>query len=273
MAVDFLEIQFPSDIAYGSTFGPGWQTDVVRVASGAETRTATWANPLRRGDVSYGVKTEDEMDALLTFFIEVRGKQYGFRFKDWGDYTATDQPLLSDGGPTVQLRKVYGTGANDYARAITKPISATVALKRNGSAFTAYTLDDTTGVVTLTADSTASISDIAQDASGTVTATGHGLTTGDEIHIDGVNGMTEVNGGVYTITVVDVDTFTLGTDTTGFTAYTSGGTASYFVQSSESLTWSGEFDTPCRFDTDQLSREFTDYKMQSTSAPIVEVRL
>jgi len=201
----------------------------------------------------------------------VRGRQYGFRFKDWGDYTATDQPLVPDGGPTVQLRKVYGTGANDYARNITKPVSA--ALKRGGTITSAYSLDTTTGIVTLDADSTASISNIAQDASGTVTATGHGFTTGDEIHIDGVNGMTEVNGSIYTITVIDVDTFTLGTNTTGLTAYTSGGTASKFVQSNESLTWSGEFDTPCRFDTDQLSREFTDYKVQSTSAPIVEVRL
>ncbi len=269
--MSFLEIQFPNDIAYGSTFGPAWRTDVVRVASGQETRDSRWANPLYRGDVSYGVKTEDEMNELIAFFHTVRGRAYGFRFRDWGDYQATDEALVPDGGPTVQLRKAYGTGANDYVRKITKPVS--IALKREGTIASAYSLDTTTGIVTLDADSTASISNIAQDSSGTVTATGHGFTTGDEIHIDGVNGMTEVNGNVYTITVVDVDTFTLGTNTTGFTAYTSGGTASKFVQSDESLTWSGEFDVPCRFDTDELSREFTNYRLQSTSAPITEIRL
>ena len=268
----FLEIKFPDKIAYGSSFGPSWRTDVTRVASGFETRDSKWANSLYMGDVSSGIKEEPDMQELIAFFHEVRGRAYGFRFKDWGDFTATDQPLLPDGGATVQLRKVYGTGANNYGRTITKPVDGTVTLKRNGSAFTDYTLDTTTGEVTLNADMVF-ISNIAQDASGTVTATGHGLSTGDEIHIDNVYGMDEVNGNVYGITVVDEDTFTLGVDTTGYTEYRFGGTASKFVQSSESLTWSGEFDVPVRFDTDELSVVFEDYQIQSTSAPIVEIRI
>ncbi len=269
--MSFLEIQFPNDIAYGSTFGPAWRTDVVRVASGQETRDSRWANPLYRGDVSYGVKTEDEMNELIAFFHTVRGRAYGFRFRDWGDYQATDEALAPDGGSTVQLRKTYGTGANDYVRKITKPVS--ISVKREGAAFNDYSLDTETGIITLDADSTASIDDIARDSSGTVTATGHGFATGDEIHISGVNGMDDVNGEVYEITVVDSDTFTIGTDTSGFDAYTSGGTAAKYVQSDETLTWSGEFDVPCRFDTDELSTVFDNYKLRSTSAPITEIRL
>ena len=50
--------------------------------------------------------------------------------------------------------------------------------------------------------------------------------TGDTVDIAGVVGMTELNGNTYTITVTSGTTFTLdGVDSTGFTAYTSGGVA------------------------------------------------
>jgi hypothetical protein len=69
------------------------------------------------------------------------------------------------------------------------------------------------------------ISGITQANPAVVTSTSHGLATGAEIEITGVVGMTEVNGNTYRITTIDGDTFRLeGTDSTGFTAYTSGGT-------------------------------------------------
>ena len=37
------------------------------------------------------------------------------------------------------------------------------------------------------------------------------------------------------------------------------------------FTWSGEFDVPCRFDTDTLSIVYEDYESQATTAPIIEV--
>lgn len=74
--------------------------------------------------------------------------------------------------------------------------------------------------------STGNITAITQANPGAVTmATAHGWTTGDQVTITGVVGMTEVNGNTYTITVTGTDTFTIGVNTTGFTAYTSGGTA------------------------------------------------
>lgn len=59
-----------------------------------------------------------------------------------------------------------------------------------------------------------------------VTATGHGYATGDVIQIDSVVGMTQLNGRLYTITKVDDNSFSLdGINATGFTAYSSAGTA------------------------------------------------
>lgn len=57
-----------------------------------------------------------------------------------------------------------------------------------------------------------------------VTSANHGLATGDVITISNVVGMTELNGNTYTITVVNANAFTLnGTDSTGYSAYVSGG--------------------------------------------------
>lgn len=57
------------------------------------------------------------------------------------------------------------------------------------------------------------------------TATAHGLTTGDKVNFTSVGGTTELNTGLWTVTVVDATNFTLdGTDGDDFTTYTSGGT-------------------------------------------------
>lgn len=59
-----------------------------------------------------------------------------------------------------------------------------------------------------------------------ITATGHGYSSGDIVHISGVAGNTAANG-LWQITVVDANTFTLN-GSTGNASYTSGGLASKF---------------------------------------------
>ena len=61
-----------------------------------------------------------------------------------------------------------------------------------------------------------------------VTAGTHGLTTGDRVYIKSVVGMTEINNLQFVVTVVDVDNFTLGVDSSAYTTYTSGGTVVEF---------------------------------------------
>lgn len=63
-----------------------------------------------------------------------------------------------------------------------------------------------------------------------VTVTGHGLSGGETVYIEGVVGMVELNGGLYKVVYIGVDTFSLdaldNTDVNagGYTAYTSDGT-------------------------------------------------
>lgn len=58
-----------------------------------------------------------------------------------------------------------------------------------------------------------------------ITSPNHSLITGTDIYIANVQGMTQLNQAIYSITVVDANHFTLdGIDSTGFSAYTTGGT-------------------------------------------------
>ena len=57
------------------------------------------------------------------------------------------------------------------------------------------------------------------------TSSSHNLSTGQNVTFDSVGGMTEVNGNTYEIIVTGASEFTIATDTSGFSSYTSGGTA------------------------------------------------
>jgi len=57
-----------------------------------------------------------------------------------------------------------------------------------------------------------------------ITVTSHGYSTDDELYISGVGGMVEITDGIYSITKVDSDNFTLnGVDSSAYTTFTSGG--------------------------------------------------
>ena len=60
-----------------------------------------------------------------------------------------------------------------------------------------------------------------------LTSTGHGLNVGAVIVVTGVVGMTELNDRAFVVTAKATNTLTLGgVDSTNYTTYTSGGTAS-----------------------------------------------
>ena len=75
------------------------------------------------------------------------------------------------------------------------------------------------------------ITAITQASPGVITSNSHGFSNGDEVYVDAIVGMTELNGRNYRVANVTTNTFTLtdlfgnAIDTTNFTAYTSGGTA------------------------------------------------
>lgn len=241
-----LEILFPEDISYGAVGGPAWNTSTVKRSSGFEQRIKRWSTPLWMYDVSKNIRTQSDMDSVYDFFIAVaEGSYNSFLLKDWADYTvlAADGRLgttaVGTGYPTYQMYKRYTYGARTFDRAIKKIKASSSTIYRGESPVTEgvsagnMTYDTTTGIVTFVADttktvnanSTKAITGISQANPGNVLCVGHGFVTGDKIKIVSVGGMTQVNNLYYTITVVDADNFTIGVNTSGYSAYTSGGSA------------------------------------------------
>lgn len=68
------------------------------------------------------------------------------------------------------------------------------------------------------------ITNIQKSTSTQITAAGHGFSNGDKVYISTVVGMTQINQQIGTVSIVDVDNFLVGIDSTSFTSYSSGGT-------------------------------------------------
>lgn len=149
--MSFVETQFPPDISYGATGGPMYSTDVTETFGGWEQRNINWSQSRGQWNVSHGVKTQSQLDALIAFFRARRGKAIGFRFKDWSDYQASNQIIGTGNGTTTtfQLVKSYTSGAVTVDRTIKKPVLGTVQIYKDGVLqATGWTVNTTTGVVT-----------------------------------------------------------------------------------------------------------------------------
>ncbi len=158
----FHEVRFPADLSFGSVGGPERRTDIVQLTSGFEERNTPWAHSRRRYDAGLGLRSLDDVEALIGFFEARQGQVHGFRWKDWADFkssapsrpvAANDQVIAIGDGATraFQLTKTYRSGAQTYARPITKPVTGTVlAAVQDVQQFEGvdFTLDETTGILT-----------------------------------------------------------------------------------------------------------------------------
>lgn len=157
----FDEVRFPDSIAQGSSSGPSFKTNIADSASGSEGRTSVWSKGRLTFDIAYGIHKAVELAQVIAFFRACAGKARGFRFKDYSDYTSasdgvsspafTDQLIGEGTGSTntFQLTKTYSSGDAAYTRNITKPVSGTVTVGIDGTQTTSFTVDTTTGIVTL----------------------------------------------------------------------------------------------------------------------------
>ena len=160
----FHEIRFPANVSFGALGGPERLTEIVTLANGFEERNTPWEHSRRRYDAGLGLRSLDDVDALLAFFEARRGQLHGFRWKDWSDYksclpsatvTPLDQRIGVGDGVTRQfaLSKLYRSGVQTYTRPIVKPVAGTVYVaiandpKVEGQEFS---VDITAGTITFT---------------------------------------------------------------------------------------------------------------------------
>ncbi len=157
----FHDIAFPMRIAFGASGGPERRTEIVTLGSGREARNGRWAHARRRFDVGQGIRGFDDLDEVVAFFEERRGRLHGFRFRDRTDCksckpgrvpSAFDQLLgRGDGVATdFQLVKAYGTLA-PYRRTIRLPLAGSLLVAVAGEELPAgaYSVDGLTGLVRL----------------------------------------------------------------------------------------------------------------------------
>ena len=147
-----LEDVFPNDISYNSVGTIRFATDVIVVDSGDDQRIQRWDQPLLEFDVSYGVRTMEQLQDMIAFFRAMRGRLYAFNYRDWLDYTssmavayeAREAPPISgmdqfqfvgDGSTYVfQLVKNYVAprSGTTLTRPITRPDAPTVRVTWTG---------------------------------------------------------------------------------------------------------------------------------------------
>jgi uncharacterized protein (TIGR02217 family) len=147
----FHKVRFPLDVALGARGGPERATDIVTLSSGREERNQRWAQSRRRYNAGYGIKTRADMQAVLAFFEERRGRFHSFLWRDGLDHSSNGQQPLGtgDGAETqFQLSKQYGAAFDPYVRPITKPVAETVQVFVDGAPTAAFEVDELTGIVT-----------------------------------------------------------------------------------------------------------------------------
>ncbi len=163
--MSFHEVRFPTDISRRSSGGPQRRTEVVVLGSGFEERNARWADSRRTFNAGYGVKSLNDLNAVVAFFEERRGRLYGFRWRDRLDWqscppedmpSALDQIIgVGDGASDVfQLLKTYGAVHAPWSREIKKPVQGTALIALAGveqTAGTDFTVDTSTGQITFAA--------------------------------------------------------------------------------------------------------------------------
>lgn len=155
----FYETRFPADIAGGAQGGPMRVTDIVTLRSGFEETNSIWQHSRRRWDAAYGIKTANDLHAVLEFWEAMGGRQHQFRWKDHADFrscapltaiAATDQGIGTGDDSTTdfQLVKAYAAGAASYSRPIRKPVAGSVLVAIDGTPQgSGWVVDTTTGIV------------------------------------------------------------------------------------------------------------------------------
>jgi len=160
--MNFHDIRFPTDISRSAQGGPERRTDVVVLGSGFEERNSRWADSRRSYNAGYGIKSLDQLYAVVAFFEERRGRLYGFRWRDHTDWKSlapstdpdTGDQVIGTGDAVIadfQLSKTYGQAFAPWTRLVTKPVAGSVRISVAGTEKidgTDFSVDAGSGVVT-----------------------------------------------------------------------------------------------------------------------------
>jgi len=228
---------------------------------------ATQANPVVVTATAHGLSNGDEVFISgVVGMTELNGRSFRvanvatntFELQTLGgtDVDGTSYAAYSSGGtatPPLEITTPWATAdlfdivyaQSNTVLTFTHPDYDTQELELSGSTFTLTPANfepltdapDNIVAGTNTDFTAGTITAITQADPGQLTITAHPFSDGDVVLIESVGGMIELNNSIYEVAVVDADNITLkdivsgaDVDTTGFTAYTSGGSATLTVR-------------------------------------------
>lgn len=265
---EFIEERLDTCFRIGAEAEDSFFTSVTTTAGGSRFVSLKNGKPYRTFDIEFVKYNKELAQEVASLYYRTWGGFAGFRVKAWADfttaldgqsaYTSLDCVLdvVSDG--VYQLAKEYGRDKPGLAsigrprRTIFKPVSGKAVIAVAGLAYpNGFTIDYTTGRVTLAANKAANITAITKASQAALTIGAHSFIVGDSVVLTGVLGMTQINGLRALVTAVTGTTITVAINSTAFSTYTSGGTVQTrpLNTGADIVTGGCEFDIPVAFDS------------------------
>ena len=257
--------------------GPGFLTNVVIVNSGQEYRNQVWAKQRAAYEVSHAARLPAQYKPLQAFFRAASGRQNGFRFKDWTDFevAAGEGRFREIDATHYQLTKRYVSGLADFTgtsvTSLTIGTGAKTFTTQAGLGFVAglrVRANRAADYPTFMEGAISSYSGTSLVLSVDVTS-GSGTFTDWDLTLSGSSYYREI-----TKPTASPGATVLGA--TGPSVATTTGIVT--ISSGTPTSWTGQFDVPVRFDTDEMKGEILDKRGNGeliigwNSIPIIEIR-
>lgn len=130
--MSFIDLHLDREIEQGAVGGPNFLTEISMTKSGRELRNQVIEAPYRTWNIGYGIRNQEQIDYLISFFMNRRGRFEGFRFRDWSDYKVEEKTTLVH-IPELDAYQTYKRYDDGYGaitphvlRKITKPVRVTL---------------------------------------------------------------------------------------------------------------------------------------------------
>jgi uncharacterized protein (TIGR02217 family) len=260
----FLEERLYENIDYGSDFSSEYSNSIVETVGGDEYRSQRHPFVVARLGIEFERQTNFVVSEVIDLNNRAGGTLRGFRVKHPVDFSTNnyrDTPTMLDQhlplvNPTVpgvyQLMRWFGdhTDTKCARRRIRKPVAGSVLVAVAGSAYpaTQWSVDTTTGLVTMAVNKSRPITAITKASSAVLTVGTNTFAIGESVAISAVVGMTQINGLRALVTAKPTSTtITVAINSAAFSDYVSGGAVQTQPIAGESLTAGCTFDLPMRF--------------------------
>jgi uncharacterized protein (TIGR02217 family) len=252
-------------------------------ANGQGQINVDWSRTLREYQLGIAPMPVTTWQTIEGLHEVTEGGAYGFLMQDPKDsavaategllYPYNTSALLGTNGlgygiPAYKMYKRYTSVGSTRTkdRSITRP-QTTPVVKRGGSTVTHgagagnIAINYDTGTVTFVADSSSTVTAVSVGATTQVTLTAalSGVAIGERLYLSGLTGtvastLNSLSHAITNITGGGLNVYTLSVVTTGL-AWSGSGSGYAYPQSTETLTWSGNFYVPVHFANDEIDWE------------------